>query len=377
MGLPKILKDLLSLPTAPYVETAILDYIRAVCAGLPGVSCRTDRYGNLLARYRHAPAGRAAIAFAAHTDHPGFVAQEMLDGRTVRATFCGFVESSYFIGTRIRFWSGGRWVGGAVSDLTQTVPVVRPGQLLNRPAEVLARVEAPVEPDAPGMWDLPAPALDGDLVRGVALDDLIGTAAMLVLLQRLSKKRVAADVYCLFTRAEEAALIGAIGAAQARTIPRAVPIVAIEASPTLPNARIGDGPILRVGDRMSVFTPELAAFGERVAQRLGKRRKTFRFQRKLMDGGTCESTAYVAYGYRAGGVCLALGNYHNMDREHGKIASEFVSLSDWRGMVDWFEAMVEDGLALGKSEYLSGVRGDLDRRFMTQLPLLTGGKRGS
>ena len=34
-------------------------------------------------------------------------------------------------------------------------------------------------------------------------------------------------------------------------------------------------------------------------------------QRCLMSGGTCEATAYQLYGYETGGLCIALGNYHN------------------------------------------------------------------
>ena len=43
-----------------------------------------------------------------------------------------------------------------------------------------------------------------------------------------------------------------------------------------------------------------------MATKLSKRRRKFRFQRKLMDAGSCESTAFAAYGYLATGICLAL-----------------------------------------------------------------------
>ena len=35
MALPKILWDLLSLPTAAFVETAVSDYVRAFCRRRP------------------------------------------------------------------------------------------------------------------------------------------------------------------------------------------------------------------------------------------------------------------------------------------------------------------------------------------------------
>ena len=43
-----------------------------------------------------------------------------------------------------------------------------------------------------------------------------------------------------------------------------------------------------------------------------------------------------------GGGIAATGNYHNMNVDRKKIDSEFVSLTDWHGMVDLFEALVMD-----------------------------------
>ena len=71
----------------------------------------------------------------------------------------------------------------------------------------------------------------------------------------------------------------------------------------------------------------------------GPRGKRFAWQRKLMDGGTCESTAFQQYGYRSAAMCLPLGNYHNMS-ERGAIAAESIRLSDLVGLVRFFEGML-------------------------------------
>ena len=55
-------------------------------------------------------------------------------------------------------------------------------------------------------------------------------------------------------------------------------------------------------------------------------------QRCLLDGGTCEATAYQLYGYTCAAASLALGNYHNVTPE-GTIAAEFVAIDDFVGMV--------------------------------------------
>jgi len=371
MAIPKLLKDLLTIPTAPFVEHAVLDYVRAACGRYAGLSVKADRCGNLLVRYRHhPPRRRTPLVFSAHTDHPGFVALEMVDPRTVRAAFRGWVEAPYFAGTGVRFWSGGRWVGGRVSEVTRESEVFRMIGRVPPPEEVLARVESEVTPNAPGMWDLPDPALRDRHVFARACDDLAGVAALLALLERLSRKRAPADVYCLFTRAEEVGFIGAIGACKAGSIPKGAPVVAIETSKTLPNAPLGAGPILRVGDKSSVFSPHVTQFCNRVAADLARRRRKFAFQRKLMDGGTCESTAFAAFGYPTTGICLALGNYHNMDTERRRIDSEFINLDDWKLMVDWFEALALD--ETGCVGEHARTRRELDARY-SQLASLLGG----
>jgi endoglucanase len=111
----------------------------------------------------------------------------------------------------------------------------------------------------------------------------------------------------------------------------------------------------------------VTAFCDRVGAALAQRRKSFAYQRKLMDGGTCESTAYYVYGYATTGACVALGNYHNMDVENKKIASEYISLSDWQRMVDWFEAMVLD--ETGYTRVQGKLRSTIDERFEKYRPL--------
>ena len=362
MSLPKTLSEMLALPTAPFVESAVMNYLTNAVAGIRGIETRFDRWGNLVVRYRHLPPkGVKPLVFTAHTDHPGFVALKMIGPNRLRAAFRGWVEPEYFVGTGVRFWSGGSWVKGKVAKVTKSAKVQRQAGRTARPEEVEIAIGAAIEAQAPGMWDLPEPALVDGMVRARGCDDIAGAAALLEMILRIARNREKAEVWGLFTRAEEVGFVGAIGAAKSGTIPRRLPIIAIETSKALPGAAIGDGPILRVGDRASVFTPDLTAFCNRVAQKLAERDKRFKFQRKLMDGGACESTAYYAFGYHATGMCVALGNYHNMDTATKKIASEYVSLNDWRWMVDWFEALALDRPGYEGDE--GEMRKTLEKRF--------------
>ncbi|MBK9118753.1 MAG: hypothetical protein IPM18_04010 [Phycisphaerales bacterium] len=358
MPLPRVLGELLALPTAAFVEDAVLAYLKQALKGLPGVRVRQDEAGNLHAHYRSRPGRRRPLAFVAHTDHPGFVALEMIGHGRVRAVFRGGVRPEYFPGARVRFWDGQEWRRGRIEKLKLKQANRRGWPAVVEEAEI--RVSGEVPPNAPGMWDLPEPVLRGDRVVARGCDDVAGVAALVLLLKQLSRRRAAGEVHVLFTRAEEVGFIGAIAAAKAGTIPRAVPVISVETSSALAGAELGGGPILRVGDRSSIFTPRLTAFCERVAAGLAKQKKDFRVQRKLMDGGTCEAYPFIALGYEATGICVALGNYHNMDVSRKKIGSEYISLRDWQRMVVLFEALVcdpdgpdaEDGRARERLEQL-------------------------
>ncbi|MBL8879642.1 MAG: M20/M25/M40 family metallo-hydrolase [Phycisphaerales bacterium] len=382
MAIPGVLSDLLNLPTAAFVEHAVRDHLAAACDKLAGVTRKLDRHGNLVARYRRNPPRRPPLVFTAHMDHPGFCSLRMTGRKKLLAAFRGWVEPEYFAGQRVRFWSGGRWIKGRVASIEKVAPVYGLIGRSGRPEEVAIAVEGDVAPNAPGMWDLPDAYEKKDCVHARGCDDIAGAAGLLAMLQQLSRSRAAADVIVLFTRAEEVGFVGAIAASRTGTIPRKLPIIAIETSKAIQGVQMGGGPILRVGDKTSIFTPALTAYCEHVAKSLAgiSTKKPaqagqggFKFQRKLMDGGTCESTAYIAYGYAATGICLGLGNYHNMNMDKRRIESEYVHLDDWRWMVEWFVS-----LACDRGDWRDGdpaVREAMDQRYDKYLPLLHEGPR--
>lgn len=368
MKLPTILQQLLALPTAPFREGLVLDWLEQAVDPLRHVTWKYDKHDNLLVHYRNAPKSPTPIALVAHVDHPGFVATEMVTKKQLRAAFHGGVKAEYFDGARVRFWVDDKWVRGRILKLTKAPRVTHIPGWTRRPEEALIEVSRAVPPDSPGMWDLPDPKRKGDHVTARACDDLAGVGAMLAALQELSRKNAKGELYCLFTRAEEVGFVGALGAIKARTVPKRLPIISVETSSTLPSAPIGDGPILRVGDKAAIFDPSLIAFCNRVAKDLAGGRKKFQYQRKLMDGGTCEAVPFLSNGYAAAGICLALGNYHNMDTRRQKIGSEFVSLRDWESMVAWFVALAKD--ESGWERKHAPLRQQLDERFDKYAALL-------
>ncbi len=134
-------------------------------------------------------------------------------------------------------------------------------------------------------------------------------------------------------------------------------MINLECSRALPHARPGDGPVIRVGDRRSVFSPRLTGTVADIARGLGG---GFRFQRALMDGGVCEATAFGLLGHEATAVCLATENFHNMT-PRGRIGPERVRLGDLDGMIRLVHAVATSDLDLDARDRRT--RQKLDRRY--------------
>lgn len=317
--------EVLALPTAPTREQAVADRVTRFVES-KGLSVRRDRWGNLLVHYRLGDALPRPPAFCAHMDHPGFVAGQALNDGAQEAEWRGSVPLEVFVGSRVRFRTETGWTRGVVVEASEDYP---------RGAfrAVRVRLKRPAPPGGVGMWDFPDPTVRGARIYARGHDDLAGVAAICCLIEDLVRRKVETEVYALFTRYEEGGLFGAIGACKSRTLPKKCVVYALETSMALANARLGDGVVVRVGDRTSIFTPWVTAHAVATAQNLAKRRKGFRYQRRLMDGGTCESSVYCAFGYDAGGLCLPLGNYHNVNRARGTLGPEYIDVNDLEGLI--------------------------------------------
>jgi len=312
---------LLRQPTAPYHEHAVRSEVERIC-GEHGLESRRDQFGNVLVRLQTG-GQRRAMVLAAHMDHPGFEVMRGISAKSWLVRFRGGVPDDHFRpGLRIRLMPGnvparlGRRVG------TERTFVAS--------AAAGAKVEAAPEF---AMWDLEPFAVRSGRIYSRACDDVVGVACILATLVELKKRRSRVNVIGVISRAEEVGFHGALAVAARRSLPSNALVVSLETSRELPGARIGEGVILRVGDRTSVFDSDGMRYLGEIAGELKEKRAGFEYQRALMSGGTCEATAYQEYGYQTTAVCVALGNYHNC-APRKKIAEEYVSLSDTLNMVD-------------------------------------------
>jgi len=305
----RLAERMLSLPTAPYHEHAVRAFVTEHCRGL-GLRVERDVAGNVIARYRRGPRG-APLVLVAHMDHPGF---EALGPN--RARFLGGVPPQMFRrGAGVRFHTA----DGVVRTRIRR-PIGGEKRVELTGAACLRRGDF-------GGWDLPMFRFCSGQIRAAGIDDVLGVVTILATLAEVARRRLRTHLWGVFTRAEEVGFPGAVEAARSGRIPREALVVSLETSKERPWARIGDGPVIRVGDRMAMFDAEASWFLTETA-----RRAAIRAQRCLMDSGTCEATAFAAHGYRVGGLCVALGNYHNIGPGK-RPASEFVSAADFEGLV--------------------------------------------
>ena len=273
----RIVEPLLRCPTAPTFEGAVAEEICRQLRGRAGIHIEKDQFGNLIVV--RSGSARAQYAFVAHMDHPGWRLQPKKE-----------------------------FLGGVPADLQEKGKIRSFGDF--------------------GMWDLPELVVEGDRLYSRACDDLVGCSAIVGILDSLEESRSLASALGIFTRAEEVGFIGAIELVKAGRLDPQLTVISLETSAERPPARMGAGPIIRVGDRTSIFDSDVTAFLVETAKS-----RQLTYQRCLMDGGTCEATAFQLYGYRSAALSIALGNYHNCTPD-SRIDAEYVDIRDLEGLIN-------------------------------------------
>ncbi|HZW11044.1 MAG TPA: hypothetical protein VFF69_14170 [Phycisphaerales bacterium] len=362
------LLTLTQIPTAAGRERRVIRWIERWVADRPELTLHADGAGNLIVRFAGEPATSSPLYFTAHLDHPAFVVERAVSPSVVEVSFRGGVMDDYFERARVVLYDRDDHPYRAAIAERVEGPTPKFKHYLCE----LDRDCDSLRPGDVGTWEFPqadVADVDGvECVRTLACDDLAGAAAALSAFDELRRARsdggAPGDVRLLFTRAEEVGFIGAIAACRDGSIEPGARLIALENSRSFPESPIGGGPIVRVGDRVSVFTPELTAAVASVAERFAggpaqpiasqkaADMPKWRWQRKLMAGGACEASVFCAFGHAATCVCLPLGNYHNMadlaavqagkNTDKPAVGREYVALADYHGLVDLLLACATD-----------------------------------
>jgi putative aminopeptidase FrvX len=336
----KWLLEITAIPTAAGCEQRVMRWVERWAARRPTIALSRDKAGNLF--LTRAGAAKAKSDFApllvtAHLDHPAFVVTDV-QGDLVRLEFRGGVNNPYFHDAMIDIIDARDRVHRALIESLDASAMPFKRVLAGLPR---GRAKG-LAPGDVGRWALPKPVVRGDFLHTHACDDLAAVAAALAFYDTIHDRPGFEHVGLLFTRAEEIGFVGAIAACRLGSVPKDARLICLENSRSFAESPIGAGPILRVGDRMSVFEPTLTNRLTDIFLDHAKKHPSWKWQRKLMPGGTCEATAFSSFGFQSTCICLPLGNYHNMrdidgvnaGKRPARVGREFISVSDFHGLVD-------------------------------------------
>jgi len=362
MRLPRdlLLTHLLSQPTAPFRESHIRRVAGEVldAAGVPWFS---DPIGNVVIGARSREAYRALVRkpgreplrlFVAHMDHPGFHGARWLSDMRLAAEWHGGAPTAGVHGAPV-------WL----ADETGYIATGRLGRVhLTKSRGTIERAEVrlkqPISPRPAaanlfGGFAFRAPVWrSGNRLYTKAADDLVGVFAILATALDLFRLRAndRPPFLGLLTRGEEVGFVGAVAHFELgwlKAARRPIVCASLETSRTLPGAIVGKGPVVRLGDRRTVFDPD----GLRVLSELAEQVLPGTHQRRIMDGGACEATAATAYGLSAIGLSVPLGNYHNQNLEGAPgvkrrdgAAPEYVDVRDVAGLLKLCRALMRPRL---------------------------------
>ena len=337
----KWLMELTAIPTAAGQEGRVIEWIERWVKKQSGIALRHDKFGNLLLTQTR-KSSKKPIYITAHLDHPAFVVRKQIDDLHLEMEFRGGVNDAYFVGANVEVFDNDD--NGYIGTIQSLNPKAKPFK------RVIVKLKKGVAgillKDDIARWKFNPPIVKNGLLHAPACDDLAGVAAALCALDKIKRLPALGHVGVLLTRAEEIGFVGAIAAAKNKSVPKTSRLLCLETSRSFPESPIGGGPILRVGDKTSVFGPDIT----NAVSEIMNAQKKLTWQRKLMPGGTCESTAFCEYGYLSTCLCLALGNYHNMKDIDGvlqknkpaKVAPEFISVNDFHGLVEMLKIICRD-----------------------------------
>lgn len=265
-------------PTACEVEVARA--IEAELADLP-ITLNKDAMGNLVAHIA-GPENAPRVMLSAHMDEVGFMITEIDEDGFLRFDNLGGIDPRVLCGRNVLIGDEQKRVPGVIAakgihlqdrDERKKLPDAD-SLYIDIGARDKADAEALVSLGDFGVFDTPFATFgkDGAYVRGKALDDRLGCALLVELARELVERPVPLDVFLCFTVREEIGRSGALVTAN-----RIHPNVAIvlettaiadiaEVKPSHRVASVGEGGVLSLVDRSTIYDRELIDLALRCAE---------------------------------------------------------------------------------------------------------------
>ena len=327
-----VAKPIVKQATVPFSEGFPISSIYEFLRNHPNLKHTKDIYGNIYIKYDGTKSSRfPRTVLTAHLDHPGFRWIADLNSMTSLFGIYGGINKSLLINQPVRVYNpinknSNRSIRGLITKVNDSNK--------HRPNIEVTFISKQNLKKLNGSFcclDITPWRLSGNRLHARVCDDLVGVGAALTTIANLSLSKTPTKVGVLLTRAEEVGFAGILGALNENYLSKTDVYVNIECSSIRAGAILGGGPIVRVGDRITVFDSDLSSILTNCADDLQKNNRNFSFQRKLMDGGACEATPLIRAGLQTGAVAIPLDNYHNDGGT--SLKAEIVDLRDVTNLI--------------------------------------------
>lgn len=344
--LKMMLQELTAIPGVSGQETEVVRRLVELLTPVAD-SVEVDGFGNIYALKKGTKPG-PKLMIAAHSDEIGAVVKSVERDGFLRLEKVGGTLDPLLLGRKVRV-NGHFGIIGVKAGHMQT-PEER--------TRVLAANHLYVDVGATSAEEVKAMGIsvgdqivyvselesftNGDLVAGKAVDDRIGCALLVKLLERLKDVEIAGDLYAVITVQEEVGLRGATMAAYTVNPDYAIALDTVPAGDTpdintnkeLP-IRLSQGPVIQLmsggGARGAILHPGFKRYLVEIAER-----EAIPYQLATFSGGTTDASAIHL---QRGGIISAAVT---MPRRYSHSPVEMLDLNDAVATFRLLEAIALD-----------------------------------
>ena len=340
-------------------EDEVAAYIEGLLPDLADSFCR-DRMGNVIALCRMgdvAASDRKKVMISAHMDEVGVMVTEICEDGLLRFDTVGGIDVSVLEGRKMTLGDETKRICGVVASKAihhkkrdeRNKPIPKNKLYIDIGAADREEAEKRIGVGDFGTFDSEFYCFgkDGWLIKGKALDDRMGCAAMLETMESLRKNPIEKnlDLYFCFTVREEIGLSGAKTVA-AKIAPDYAIVLETTAVADLPEvdeakrvAELGGGVAISVMDRSTVYD---RAFVDTALSLAKEREISAQIKRYVSGGNDAGSIHKTGVGVRTLALSVPTRYLHS--------PSCVASVADYRAQRDLTEALLRYGLPLGEKE---------------------------
>ena len=331
----ELMQTLCRLDGVSGCEDKVRDFIREAAAPYAD-SILEDVMGNLLIYRRGKRYSGRTLMLAAHMDEVGLIVTHITDDGFLKFGASGGIEPKVLLGTRVRIGEVRGVIGIKAIHMTSAeerkhMPEIK-DMYIDIGAASRADAESRVQPGDFVAFDN-EPVRYGNMLKAKAIDDRVGCAVLLKLLQ----EGPPVDAWFAFTVQEEQGLRGAAAAAYRIRPDLAIVVEGTTACdlPDLPEhlqvCYPGKGPVVPLADKRTLYDPALVRRAFEIAEAHGLPCQTKSWVAGGTDAGQISQTAA---GAKTLGVAAPVRYIHT--------PSSAMAVSDLEPMLALVRALMEE-----------------------------------